>query len=144
MHELKKLQADIVAQEKVIQRAGLELRKLRTDLEEKHCRPHLARMVGRCFKFMNSYGMDEKWPLYSVVTRIGKEASVIVNSFEKDLGRGDIGEISVTIGETKYVRYDHKTGTLEHDSLGVEVSREEVREAWAERDREIDVLREDM
>jgi hypothetical protein len=47
---------------------------LEEEERDKISRPVLRQSVGKCFKFLNSYGSGEKWPLYCKITGFDEKA----------------------------------------------------------------------
>lgn len=50
---------------------GNEARRELHDIEEKEATEKNVHLVGKCFKFSNSYGSGEKWWLYSRIVGVG-------------------------------------------------------------------------
>lgn len=75
------------------------------------------KFVGKCFKYINSYGSGEKWPLYSIATGITSSGNLTAFLFER------------TSHDEIKIRVDKWAGI---DLMGKEISKEEFLEAWAE------------
>lgn len=75
------------------------------------------KFVGKCFKYINSYGSGEKWPLYSIATGITSSGNLTAFLFER------------TSHDEINIRVDKWAGIY---LMGKEISKEEFLEAWAE------------
>ena len=71
---------------------AIEMQRKLTDMEEEERdriqRPILRKLVGRCFRFTNSYGSGERWPLYAKILSFDEKAmTFLATNFEHTTAR---------------------------------------------------------
>ncbi len=102
-------------------KAGAEVGKWR-GLEDAEKIPERRKMIGRCFKFRNSYGSDPgKWWLYVRIVGLSEGGSMFkVHEFQTDSdGRPSIGEsahVDTTFQNSDYIpitEAEYREGILE-------------------------------
>lgn len=87
---IKKLKKAIALKEKDRMRATTELRKLESCLYGLQMDPKMQKMVGRCFKYRNSFGHDcPGWWLYvKVIGYKPRDRSLLLCRYERTSHRG--------------------------------------------------------
>lgn len=93
--EIKELQLKIEAKELKAQRLRCQIRDMKDKITNEDLRPFLMRLVGKCFKYRNSYSCPEKpsdyWWLYRHVIGVTTDSNLMVHQFQTDT----YGELTV-------------------------------------------------
>lgn len=69
--DIKERRDEIIPYEHVLQKTKIELAKTEN-----------IKLIGKTFKFLNSYGSDEKWWLYKIVVGINSDA-LVADDYQK-------------------------------------------------------------
>lgn len=98
--------------EDLTKRGNRLLGRARDLLEEQRnevARPELRKLVGKCFRFTNSYGSGEKWPLYARILSFDEKAMTYLAVHFQNTTRQRIE-----------IEYRHEYNFEQHARFGVE------------------------